>query len=72
MKRRSPCDEPGCLDTGSSHPITDAWVSPRLYCMRHRRGKGTSFLDEAAAVRHYGKGWRAKATETRPANSGVP
>ena len=66
MKLRSPCDEPGCLEVGSSHPINDAWVSPKLYCMKHRKGKGTSFMDEVAAIRRYGKDWRLKATETPP------
>ncbi len=66
MKLRSPCDEPGCREVGSSHPVNDNWVSPRLYCVKHRKGKGTSFMDEAAAIRRFGVGWRLKATETKP------
>jgi hypothetical protein len=66
MNLRSPCDEPGCLNTGCSHPINDDWVSPRLYCIKHRKGKARTFLDEMTAIRRYGKGWRDRATETRP------
>lgn len=71
MKLNSQCSEPGCLNGGHFHPVNQyplhgAWVSPKLYCMKHRKGKGSSFVDEATAVRRFGKGWRLRATETPP------
>jgi hypothetical protein len=72
MKVKARCDEPGCLAAGAWHPVTMTstppieWVSPRLFCKAHRKGKGHRFLEQREAERHYGKGWRLRATETRP------
>ena len=58
MKLNSPCSETGCLNGGHFHPVNQhplhgAWVSPKLYCLKHRKGKGSTFLDETTAVRRY-------------------
>ena len=67
MKTKERCDEPGCTDAGAWHPFSDDdWVSPKLYCRKHRVGKATVFLERHQAIRRFGAGWWLRATETRP------
>ena len=70
MKIKLRCEEMGCPDAGVFHPVTldvlGEWVSPRVYCRKHRKGRGHRFLDARTAVIQYGPDWRSRATETRP------
>jgi len=69
VKTKERCDEPGCKDAGGWHPfdVKTDWVSPKLYCRKHRVGKASVFLERHQAIRRFGVGWRLRATETRPA-----